>query len=247
MKKFLFKKPLTEGVIKSRPNRFLMVVEINKKKHICHCPSTGRIGNIVFNNIPCLLSKAENPDRKTKYTVEAISLDNLSKKNKNWIGINQIKMNKYVQFYLEQNLFKKMTDIKNKKVEREKKLGNSRIDFKINKDYVEVKMLLIHLPSRFDKLANLKTQSKFDSFNRLIKHFGDLAKAVKKEKARAVILTCYQYNAKPFVRPEIDKTNSKIIKAARSSTTAGVESWQANFKIDKNSVTLIKYFKLKLF
>jgi sugar fermentation stimulation protein A len=72
---YKFQKPLIEGVISSRPNRFLMNVDINNKTNLCHCPSTGRIGNIIFKDIPCLLSKSENKLRKTKYTVEAISLD----------------------------------------------------------------------------------------------------------------------------------------------------------------------------
>ena len=77
--KYLFKEPLIGGLIKSRPNIFIMFVEINGKLEKCHCPSTGRIGSIKFENIPCLLSRAEkNSERKTKYTVEAFSLDDLN-------------------------------------------------------------------------------------------------------------------------------------------------------------------------
>ena len=250
--KYKFSKPLTEGLIKSRPNRFIMFVELknpktNKTKlEKCHCPSTGRIGNIIFKNIPCLVSKASNPDRQTKYTVEAISLDSPKKKHKKWIGINQIKMNKYVEFFLKENQFKKIIS-NGEETRRERKLGNSRIDFQIGKNFIEVKMLLITLPSRFDTAENIKTSSKFNSFDRLIKHFGELGKEVKKNKSRAIILTCYQYEAKPFERPREDKSNLKIIKAARQSTKNGVESWQANFKINKNGIELIDYFKLKLF
>ncbi|MEI6850117.1 MAG: DNA/RNA nuclease SfsA, partial [archaeon] len=48
--KYLFKEPLKEGVIKSRPNRFIMLVLIDGKLEKCHCPSTGRIGNIKFED-----------------------------------------------------------------------------------------------------------------------------------------------------------------------------------------------------
>jgi len=81
--KYLFKKPLIEGLIKSRPNRFIMMVEINGKVEKCHCPSTGRIGDIIFKDIPCLVSKAESESkRKTKFTVEAFSNDNPKLKTK---------------------------------------------------------------------------------------------------------------------------------------------------------------------
>lgn len=69
---YKFPKKLVKGLIKSRPNRFIMLVEINGKLEKCHCPSTGKIGNIEFKNILCLLSKSDSKNRKTKYTVEAI-------------------------------------------------------------------------------------------------------------------------------------------------------------------------------
>ena len=68
---YLFKEPLIEGTIKSRPNRFIMNVLVDGKVEKSHCPSTGRIGNLKFEEIPCLLSRSHSPDRKTKYTVEA--------------------------------------------------------------------------------------------------------------------------------------------------------------------------------
>ena len=52
----------------------------------CHGPTTGRIGNIDISGIPCLLSKSDNPKRKTPYTVEAVSLDLPESKEKSWIG-----------------------------------------------------------------------------------------------------------------------------------------------------------------
>ena len=180
--KYKFSKILTEGLVKSRPNRFIMFVELNNKKVKCHCPSTGRIGNIIFKDIPCLISKAENPNRKTKYTVEAISLDPPEKKNKKWIGINQTKMNHYVEYFLKNGQFEKMIP-RGKNTKRERKLGNSRIDFQVGKNFIEVKMLLINTPSRFDKLKNNRIKSNFDSFDRLIKHFDDLGKEIKKNKS----------------------------------------------------------------
>jgi hypothetical protein len=84
MKQYSFKEPLIEGTILTRPNRFIMLVVLNGKKIFAQCPATGRIGNIVFENVPCLLSKADNPKRKTKHTVEAIWLDELTSKKMDW-------------------------------------------------------------------------------------------------------------------------------------------------------------------
>ncbi len=239
--KYKFEEELIEGLIKSRPNRFLMNVKIGNKIHLCHCPSTGRIGNLVFENIPCLLSKSLNESRKTKYTVEAISLEKVNSKRKKWIGINQTKMNRYVEFFIKNGELKRM--ISGKNVQRERKLGNSRIDFLVDEVYLEVKMPLISLPTA--NRRTMKNISKFDSFGRLIKHFDELRKYLKNGK-RAIVLLTYMYDAKPFVRPKTDDTNLKILKSAKRAQKFGVENWQANFKIDKRGVDLINYFKLDL-
>ncbi|MFH1770756.1 MAG: DNA/RNA nuclease SfsA [archaeon] len=240
--KYIFKEKLIEGLIKSRPNRFIMMVEVNGKVHRCHCPSTGRIGDIEFTDISCLLSKAVTPNRSTDFTVEAISLDSIKKSDKSWIGINQTKANKYIEFFLKNNFFPEMLKT-NSDIERESRLGNSRIDFKVGNDYLEVKMPLITLPSNN---APKKTHSKFDSFDRLIKHFNDLAQSIN-ENSRAIVLLCYIYDAKPFVRPRLDSDNKKILRAARQSNKKGVENWQVNLKIDEEGVSLRKYFSLDLF
>jgi len=240
---YKFDHPLLEGIIKSRPNRFIMMVELDGGIHKCHCPATGRIGNIVFHDIPCLLSRSESSERKTGFTVEAISLDKPGKKNKSWIGINQNKANNYVEFFLKANKLGRMVK-HGERVLRERKLGNSRIDFAIGNEYIEVKTPLMWLPSR----KNLKetTHSKFNSFDRLIKHFSDLSGNLKKG-ARAIVLMCYMYNAEPFKPPKIDASNIKIQKAAKRAEKQGVENWQVNLKIDKNGVSLIDYFELELF
>lgn len=232
-----FKEKLIEGLIKSRPNRFIMFVEVEGKLHRCHCPSTGRIGSVDFVDIPCLVSKATTPNRSTDFMVEAISLDS----RKSWIGINQTRVNRYIEFFLRNNLFPEM--INSADVKRESRLGNSRIDFKVGNDYLEVKMPLITLPTNN---APKQKHSKFDSFDRLIKHFNDLAHSINKD-SRAIILLCYVYDAKPFVRPKLDNSNSRILKAAKRSQRKGVENWQVNLKIDDEGVSLRKYFRLSLF
>lgn len=240
---YKFEEKLIEGIIKSRPNRFIMLVDINKSISKCHCPSTGRIGNIDFKEIPCLVSKADNMSRVTSYTVEAISTDTLEKKNKKWIGINQNKVNAYIEFFIKNNYLSEI--VKNgSKVKRERKLGNSRIDFKVGDVFIEVKMPLIHLPS--DKSIPETRHSKFNSFDRMIKHFTDLSGSINKN-SRAILLLCYMYDAEPFRSPPLTKDNIKIYEAAKKSEIKGVENWQVNLKIDKEEVELIKYFRLNLF
>jgi sugar fermentation stimulation protein A len=241
-KSFTFQKPLREGRILSRPNRFIMMVTVGKETMKAHCPSTGRIGNIVFKNIPCLLSVSNNEKRKTKYTVEAFSLDPVSKKNKKWIGINQVKANEIVEHFIITGQLSKMLGSVNKNIsiKREVVLGKSRIDFLVGNTYLEIKtplnimQLLNRFPERHDK---------FNSFERLIKHFGDLAKSVG-TSGGAIVALCYFYDAPVFRPPATDKHNKKIKKAAAKAQKRGLENWQINFSVNKRGVSLIKYFRL---
>ena len=80
--KFEFDTPLTEGKIIKRNSQFTLDVEIDCNNEKAHCPTTGRIGNIDLKNVAGLLSKSDNPKRKTKYTLEAVSVSNLNRKDK---------------------------------------------------------------------------------------------------------------------------------------------------------------------
>jgi len=243
--KYLFRERLLEGIIKSRPNRFIMLVEVLGKQERCHCPSTGRIGNLIFENIPCLLAKSDNSDRKTKYTVEAFSLDEPNKSNKSWIGINQTMANAYVEFFIRTGLLKNMLG-EVREVKREIVLGKSRIDFLINdQDYLEVKTPLMLIPTEGHR-SYKKNNAPFLSFDRMIKHFGDISKSIG-IGSRAIVLLCNMYPAAPFVVPKPNALENKIVKAAKKANLAGLENWQINLKIDKGGVELLDYFKLKLF
>jgi len=246
-KSYLFKSRLLEGLIISRPNRFIMMVELDGRVVRCHCPSTGRIGDIKFENIPCLLSRPEKSSgsipRKTAYTVEAISLDPPSRKRKTWIGINQNRANDYVWFFLKTGQLPLLAS-RGAPLEREVRLGHSRIDFSSGNTFIEVKTPLIWLPSA--EGLRYQRHGPFHSFDRLIRHFTDLARIVRKG-SRAIVMLCYLYDAKPFQPPPPDKSSGKIQRAVRAATTKGVENWQINLRIDGHGIDLIRYFRLKPF
>jgi sugar fermentation stimulation protein A len=233
MIKYFFDEELIQGLIKSRPNRFIMLVEIDSKIEKCHCPSTGRIGNIEFKDIPCLVSKSKDNTRKTNYTVEAI----MPGKNLT-VGINQTKANGYIEFFLKNNLLKKMIDVK--ELKREVNLNKSKIDFSINGNcFLEVKTPLTHIP-----FGNKKEDTKFNSFERLGRHFQEISLQIKKGQ-RAIVLLCYLYDADEFKVPE--NPNSEIVNIVKKCTLRGLKNWQVNFKVDRKGISLIDYFKLQLF
>ena len=240
---YRFARPLTEGVIESRPNRFITVVKIGSTTVNCHCPATGRIGDIVFKNIPCLLTEHDDDSRKTRCTVEAISLDPIEINDKTWIGINQAMANRYLEYFMVtrqlEGILGDSQDIK-----REVKLGKSRIDFKIGNTFVEVKSPLTEIP--YSPNVGHRKLPPMTSFDRLIKHFGELTNSIGSGEG-AILLLCYQFDAPPFHPPPMDHSNEKIEKAAMDAERRGLENWQVNLKIDRSGVSLLRYFRLELF
>ena len=237
---FRFRQPLREGILLSRPNRFVMIVRTKDQTIRCHCPTTGRLGDVKLSGLPCLYSIVQGRERKTGYTVEAISVDGARKKAKSWIGINQTASNRYIEHFLTNGQLSRMAS---GEVRREVKLGSSRIDFLVGNKYVEVKTPLTTLPSA-DTIEKTK-HGRFDSFDRLIKHMMELKSS--RDGRRAVIAMCYLYDAKPFKAPPEDKFNSRILRATRRAEESGVENWQVNLTINKTGVDIIRYFKNRLF
>ena len=210
-----------------------MLVRAGGKTLRCHCPTTGRLGDLQLSGLPCLYSTSDSSSRKTRHTVEAIST---SSDAKGWVGINQTAANRYFEFFLRE---KALGRLASGTVQREVRLGRSRIDFLVGTTYIEVKTPLIMLPAA--GVPRVK-RSRFDSFERLIRHMRELKGSLRRGW-RAKIVLCFLYDAEPFAPPPPDGSNSKILAAARAAEDAGVERWQVNLSIDPSGVSLIRYFK----
>ena len=239
---FKFEPPLLEGKIVKRRNRFIMEVEISGTICDCHCPTTGRIGNLVFENIPCLLSKSKDPARKTQYTVEAFSLSLPEHSNKTWIGINQNAVNRYVEHYLSNGGFAEMVGSYND-VQREKFLGISKLDFLVGNTYLEVKTPLQQLQVEVPSYIKTKKTMPFSSTGRMSKHVAELTNSLK-DHERAIFLICFIYDNPGFQVIEKSSNYEQVRATMEKVEAAGVEVWQANFKLTPESVHLTEYFKL---
>lgn len=235
---------LQEGVILSRKGQFIIFADVNGAEQRCHCPTTGRIGNIEITGRPCLLSKSGDPSRKTQYTVEAISLNHIEDANKSWIGINQNAANRYVEECLKHNMFPQMLNHL-QDIRREQFLGKSKLDFLADDTYIEVKTPLQHLQLQIPSYIRTKKMSVFSSTDRLIKHSLDLVDSLK-DHQRAIMLLVFVYDNPGF--RVINRSNhyEKVQRATQKSFDAGVELWQANFKITPYDVILNKYFRVQV-
>jgi sugar fermentation stimulation protein A len=236
-KTLIFDRPLEVGRIVARPNRFIMQVEKDGETHTCHCPSTGKIGNLVLDGLPCLLSKSSDPSRKTSHTVEAISVNNAQ----SWIGINQNAANRYVEYFFRNGFLDEIAP-NGHQILREQKVGSSKLDFKIENTYIEVKTPLKFLLLDDDEL-NIPGDKECTSFERFIRHLAELSEHLH-EHERSALLTCFLYDAPTFRAPKPTEKNKIIRDAVLKAARTGVKMWQINMNVDQRGVHLLKYFEI---
>ncbi len=239
----VFGTPLTEGVILKRNSIYTMTVDVEGAETVCHCPTTGRIGNIDLAGRPCLLSPSDNPERKTKYTVEAVSLGRPGDGVKEWIGINQNAANRYVEHYLRNGGFAEM--IGTGEVQREKFLGNSKLDFLVGDNYLEVKTPLQHLQVDVPDYVKTKKVTPFSSTDRMTRHIQELADSLQSHQ-KAVLLIVFLYDNPGFRIVERSTNYEEVSRIVDDCVSRGVEIWQANFRLDRNGVELDRFWKIRV-
>ncbi|MGX8834782.1 DNA/RNA nuclease SfsA [Amedibacillus sp. YH-ame6] len=236
---YLFNEPLQEGLILKRSSRFTMYVLLDGKLIKCHCPTTGRIGDIDTKNIACLISVSKDKKRKLPYTVEAISCDEIDKNEKNWIGINQILSNKLVEHFLRQHELDKMIS-EFSDISREVKLGTSKLDFFAGFTYIEVKTPLTTLHVKYGKHIKVKAITPFSSTERFTKHINELAGSLENHK-RGILLTVYQYEVTQKKKHQKSTHYEEVRYAMNVAKNKGIETWDIQFRFTPKGVTLCMY------
>ena len=236
--KITFDKPLIKAIIKERVNRFIFIVELDNELVEAHCPSGGTIAGIArkdFKQIPCLMSDhGDNTTRRTRYTVEAISLDN----GHTYIGINQTASNHYVHQFLQNEDVQSVLNI-NGPVAREKKLGNSRIDFKVDDTYIEVKTMIAEYYGKASKQLRALMKPQEPSVERMQKHIRELTHEVDAHKSKAIMLTVFQYDAPKFEPPVDNPKYAEFVEDLKIAKASGVRQFQINLQITDKHIELL--------
>lgn len=239
--KIYFAEPLVAGVVVRRPNRFIIEVETDGVVVGCHCPTTGRIGNLILDGLPCLLSRSHSSTRKTPYTVEAISFDPPNTSQTSWIGINQNAANRYVEQALLHQLLAGI--VTTDTLLREQVLGQSRLDFLVNDNtYIEVKTPLENLQVILGDHIRTRPQTPLQSTDRMVRHIGELGRSLA-DHERAILLICFLYDNPGF--QVLHSNRHEWVKAhVAEATHQGVEIWQASFQLDRTGVRVLDHHQL---
>lgn len=233
MDKYIFSKPLLEGIVLARPNRFLMEVSLKDKSTLCHCPVTGKIGSILFDQIPCLISHHSSNKRKHEHTVEAISIDN----GNSWIGINQTKINEFIEFFIKSGSLNKIVSSDFSLLKREVLIGNSKYDFLLKNKIIETKLFLTTLAD--DDISKETILSK-QMCKRFIQQYKDIKIAIEKGYT-ADILFCSIYKRKKIISPILPYYPKELVSIVKELSLKQIKYWQINLEISKNELRLISY------
>ena len=127
-----FTSTLIKGKLIKRYKRFFADIKVNNSTVIAHCPNTGSMLGLLDKNNEAWISKADDPNRKLKFTLEIINSKKLL------IGVNTHRANRIVEHALRNRLIQEFKSIKNIKPEF-KFSKDTRFDFLCDNKILEVK------------------------------------------------------------------------------------------------------------
>jgi sugar fermentation stimulation protein A len=221
-----------KGTFRSRPNRFLGIVDITspkknkKKKEKVHVHDPGRLKELLYPGNQVLLRKAYNPNRKTKWDLIAAMYD------KQWVLVHS-GFHREIADWVIGN--KKMSPFKNvKKIRPEVKFGKSRLDFLLTrkngkKIWVEVKgcTLAINGAALFPDAPTLRGT----------RHVRHLIEAKENCDDAAIIILVFRQDAECFA-PHA-RTDLTFSKTFFSALDAGVTVHPIKFLYEDGIVKYI--------
>ena len=210
-----FKERLLQGTLVKRYKRFFTDIRYENKIITAHCPNSGSMMGLLDKGNKVWFSLSNNPNRKLKYTLEMIEIENKK------VGINTLLTNKIVLEALNQKKIKSLTKFYNIKTEV-KFSDKTRFDFLIfnnkKKCFLEVKNVTL---IRTEKIAEFPDAIT----SRGTKHLKELIAAKKK-------------GFKSYILYLIQREDCKIFKIAKDID----EEYKIAFnKALKNGVRMLCY------
>jgi len=217
-------KDIEKAIFIKRPNRFIAHVILNGKEEIVHVKNTGRCREILLPGTEVILEKAQNPNRKTAYSLiggyKGNTLINIDSQVPNAVVFEGIRDNKVHDIF----------DVT--KVRREVVYGNSRFDIyfetAIDKGFVEVKGVTLE--------ENGAAMFPDAPTKRGTKHIYEMIEAVKKGY-RGYILFLIQMKGVRYFTPhkEMDKPFAAALCKAWEN---GVKILAYDSRVTENEIVL---------
>jgi sugar fermentation stimulation protein A len=229
MSKLVYRYPRTySGTLVKRYKRFFADVEmVNGEVVTAHCPNTGPMTGICDPSSPVMLSFSNNPQRKLKYTWEAVQMRDLTR---TWVGVNTNLPNQVIKGMLDRRELEAIGDYDTVKAEvKYGSDGKSRIDFLLTHNeqeiYLEVKNTTWKLGDRLALFPDTVT-------TRGQKHLRELInlKTERGDQTRCIMLYFINRGDCDQFAPGDDR-DPDYGKLLRTAIASGVEILPCRFEV----------------
>lgn len=219
------------GIFKDRPNRFIAHVEIEGRFELCHVKNTGRCRELLIPGVTVYLTKADNPNRKTKYDLIAV------KKGDMLVNMDsQIPNHAAMEWVLAGGLGIDFTELK-----QEVTHGNSRFDLwgrqkNGTETFIEVKGVTLE-ENGIARFPDAPTE-------RGVKHIRELMHCVQ-EGYEAYILFVVQMSGMRWFEPN-GKTHPQFGTVLKEARAAGVHVIAAECVVRPDRLSIDKMIDVRL-
>lgn len=208
------------GQFCSRTNRFVAEVMINGKQETVHVKNTGRCKELLLPGTEVVLEISDNPSRKTKYDLICVYKENLG-----WVNIDSQAPNKVVKEWLAKQDY----DM----IRPEYSIGNSRIDFYMEKDGQKYLMEVKGCTLEIDGIGYFPDAPT----ERGVKHLRELQKAAQKGY-QCYVAFVIQMEGIHKVRPNV-KTHPEFGVALEEARQAGVQVLCLGCTVGENELEIV--------
>lgn len=229
-----FKSKLLSGVFLKRYKRFFADVTLDHSAEtvIAHVANTGSLKGAAEVNRPCLVSPAANPERKLKFSLEAIQAASGS-----WVGVNTSLPNQLAKEAFENKVFthwKTFDQLQSEvKINKETRLDLMLQSTKTGRQhFVEIKNVT---------MAEGETAMFPDAVTeRGQKHLKELMKLVDEGHSCEILFTVQRTDCKKFKAADhIDPEYAKLLKEAEKK---GVKITAAVVELTPTAIELKNLF-----
>jgi sugar fermentation stimulation protein A len=226
--------PLLRGRFRSRPNRFLTLVEVDGQLVESHLPDPGRLKELLLPGTQVLLRLvSDNTKRKTAYSTVMVRHGN------HWVSVDTLLPNRFVNQALQEHIlpmFSPYTVVK-----PEVSFGRHRFDFLLrdaqgNPFYLEVKSVTYVEQgiARFPDAVSLRGR----------RHAEALQGLVEKGIGAGILFICQRPDARQL-RPFWSR-DPQFGEALKKAFQAGVRLWCITLKVTEKDVTYQREIPINL-
>ncbi len=231
-----FENELIPGVLVKRYKRFFVDIKVKNKIITAHCPNPGSMFNLLDKGNPVWITESSNKDRKLKYTLQIIEVNNSK------FCVNTHITNKIVYESLEKKLVKDLNQYD--LIRPEKKFGNNtRFDFLLTntrnneKAFLEVKSVTLNRRNKHAEFPDAIT-------SRGKKHLENLVIANNQGYNSYLMFLVQIENCESFgIASDIDPEYFKVFK---ETTKNNIKLLCYDCKFSTKGIKLNKQIKLKI-